>query len=203
MEAAERLARQIAFIVELDRLKRVLRQSLVTGDGRRENSAEHSWHLALMAATLAEYAAPGVDVGRATRMVLLHDVVEIDAGDTFAYDLAGQAGRVERETRAAARIFGLLPPDQAASLAALWREFEAGESADARFAVALDRLQPMLQNLHTEGGTWQIHGVTLDRVLVRAAPIREASPALWDYVTRLLEEAAASGLLAAGPEGAA
>ena len=124
----DRVARQIEFLVEMDRLKSVLRQSLITDGSRRENSAEHSWHLALLALVLAEYAEPGLDLQRVIRMVLLHDVVEIDAGDTFAYDLAGQSGRLERELRAAERLFGLLPPDQAEPFAAIWHEFEAGET---------------------------------------------------------------------------
>lgn len=194
--APGRMSEQITFIVELDRLKSVLRRSMITDGSRNENSAEHSWHLAMLALVLAEYAEPAVDLNHVVRMVLVHDVVEIDAGDTFAYDTAGQTGRVAREELAARRIYGLLPVDQAQTLLGLWREFEAGVTPDARFANALDRLQPMLQNLNTSGGTWRSHGITLRQVLLRAAPIREAAPALWPYIESLLMGAVMSGLLA-------
>jgi putative hydrolase of HD superfamily len=192
----DRVARQLAFLAEADRLKSVLRRSLITDGSRQENSAEHSWHLALLAVVLAEYAEPGVDLNRVIRLVVLHDLVEIDAGDTFAYDVAGQAGRVAREERAAARLYGLLPADQAEECIVLWREFEAGLTPEAHFANALDRLQPVLQNLHTAGGTWRLHGVTLEQVLQRVEPVRTAAPTLWPAVERLLHDAVAAGLLA-------
>jgi putative hydrolase of HD superfamily len=192
----DRVMRQLAFVAEADRLKNVLRRSLITDGSRQENSAEHSWHLALLAIVLAEYAEPGVDLSQVIRLVVLHDLVEIDAGDTFAYDVTGQAGRVEREERAAARIYNLLPADQAAYCLALWREFEAGVSPEARFANALDRLQPVLQNLRTNGGTWRRHGVTLEQVLQRVEPVRLAAPTLWPVVERLLQDAVAARLLA-------
>lgn len=190
-----RLERQLRFALEADALKRVLRQTRTTGERRRENSAEHSWHLALLAVLLAEHAAPEVDVSRVIRMVLVHDLVEIDAGDTFAYDALANLDRAAREQRAAERLFGLLPPGQAAELRALWEEFEAGASADARFAAALDRLQPLLQNAHTDGGTWAEHGLSRAQVLERMRPIERALPAAWPTVLRLLDAAVAAGQL--------
>jgi putative hydrolase of HD superfamily len=194
-----RLDRQLRFLLEIDRLKGILRQTRVLDAARPENSAEHSWHLALCAVVLAEHAPAGTDLGRVLRMVLVHDVVEIDAGDAFCYDPAANVGKEEREQLAAERIFGLLPDDQAAGLHALWMEFEAGETADARFAVALDRLQPLLLNFQHQGGSWRANAITHDRVLVRMAPIREGAPDLWPFVVRLLDEAVARGYLAPAP----
>lgn len=191
----ERLTEQIAFIVEMDRLKGVLRQSLLTDGSRRENSAEHSWHLAVMTIVLAEHAEEPIDVGRTMMLVLLHDVVEIDAGDTFAYDANGLLDQAEREGRAAQRLFGILPEDQAAALRALWHEFEEQQTPEARFTTALDRLQPLLQNMHTAGGTWRLHNITHDRVLARMQPL-SASPRLWAYAQDALERAVESGILA-------
>lgn len=179
--ADERLDRQLRFLVEIDRLKSVLRRTLLTDGSRRENSAEHSWHIALMAVLLAEHAPDGTDLDRAVRMLLVHDLVEIDAGDTFAYDASGNDTRAAREQAAADRIFGLLPPDQAAELRALWDEFEAGLTPEARFAVAIDRLQPLMQNVMAGGGTWRAHGVTRQQVLERMRPIGQASDRLWRY----------------------
>jgi putative hydrolase of HD superfamily len=191
-----RLGQQLAFIMELDRLKGILRQTRVLDGARQENSAEHSWHLALCAVALAEHAPAGIDLARVLKMVLVHDVVEIDAGDAFCYDLAANVGKEDRERLAAARIFGLLPAEQAGELRALWEEFEAGASPDARFAVALDRLQPLLLNFAGEGGSWRANAVTHDRVLARMAPIRDGAPELWPAVVRLLDEAVTRGYLA-------
>ena len=187
----DRLAGQLAFIVEIDKLKGVLRQTLVADGSRRENSAEHSWHLALMAGLLAEYAPEGVDIGRVVRMVLVHDLVEIDAGDAFCYDPVAVMGKVEREEACAYRLFGMLPADQGAELRALWDDFEARRTPESRFANALDRLQPLLQNLSTRGGTWRLHGVRRDQVLERMEPIRDATPELWPLVEWALEHATA------------
>ena len=188
-----RLERQLAFIVEIDALKRVLRRTLLMDSSRQENSAEHSWHLALMALLLAEHAPPGVDLARATTMALVHDLVEIDAGDTFCYDPTANLDKAEREQLCAERVFGLLPDDQGADLRALWEEFEGRSTPDARYANALDRLQPLLQNLHTGGGTWRIHGVRREQVLERMAPIREAMPGVWPAVERALATASERG----------
>lgn len=193
---SERLRRQIEFITETDKLKEVFRQSLLTQSRRRENSAEHSWHLALLVITLAEHAnAPGLNVLRALKMVLIHDLVEIDAGDTYAYDTVNMADQHERESRAASRLFGLLPPDQAAEYRALWDEFEARTSPEARFAAACDRFHPMLLNCLTGGSTWSKHGVTFERVIERNRHTAEGSSLLWEYAVRMLEEACAAGHL--------
>jgi putative hydrolases of HD superfamily len=196
----ERLDQQMRFVGEIDRLKGVLRQTMLSGPGRRENSAEHSWHLAMMAVTLGEHAPPGTDIGRVTVMVLLHDLVEIDAGDLFVYaDDAQQARQEEAERAAADRIFALLPPDQAAAFRGLWDEFEERRTPEARFARCLDRLQPMLQNLTAGGGTWKEHGITADQVLVKVKLIEDGSPSLGRYAADLVERAVRDGLLAPAP----
>ena len=189
----ERLERQVAFIVEIDKLKRVLRQTLLTDESRRENSAEHSWHLALMAGVLAEYAPEGVDIARVVRMVLVHDLVEIDAGDAFCYDPVAVTGKAEREQACADRLFGMLPADQGAELRELWDEFEERSTPEGRYANALDRLQPLLHNLNTRGGTWRMHGVAREQVARRMEPIRDAAPELWPLVESILERATAEG----------
>jgi putative hydrolases of HD superfamily len=193
----ERLDQQIRFVREIDQLKGVLRQTMLAGPGRRENSAEHSWHLAMMALTLAEHAPPGTDIGRVTAMVLVHDLVEIDAGDLFVYaDAARQARQEEAERAAAERIFALLPADQAANLRGLWDEFEERRTPEARFARGLDRLQPMLANLTAGGGTWLEHGITADQVLAKVQLIEDGSPALGRYARDLVSLAVREGLLA-------
>lgn len=200
---AERLQQQFAFILEVDRLKEIFRQTELIHSRRPENDAEHSWHLCLMVIVLAEHAnQPGLDVLKVLKMLLIHDIVEIDAGDTFAYDTVGMADQHEREARAADRIFGLLPADQTAAFRALWDEFEAHETAEAKFARACDRLQPMLLNAHTEGAAWRRHGITSDRVLARNGMIADGSTTLWAYAENMVREAVASGTLA-GPPAAA
>jgi putative hydrolases of HD superfamily len=191
----DRLSRQIAFVVELDKLKHVLRQTTVTDGSRRENSAEHSWHLAMMAVILAEYVDGPVDIGRVIKMVLLHDVVEIDAGDTFCYDAHGVLDQAAREQRAAQRIFAMLPDDQSRDLQDIWHDFEARTSVESRFAAALDRLQPLLQNVQSQGGTWAQHGITLSQVEKRMAPVAEISATLGAYVRDALEDAVARGYI--------
>jgi putative hydrolase of HD superfamily len=190
---SSRLQAQLRFVVEIDKLKRVLRRTTLMDATRNENSAEHSWHLALMAVLLEEYVPEPADLGRVVRMVLVHDIVEIDAGDTFCYDPDANLDKAQREQLAAERIFGLLPPDQALEMKALWEEFEEARTADARFANALDRLQPLLHNLHTGGGTWRIHGIAHDQVLERMRPIQAAMPALWPFVEDSLARAAEEG----------
>jgi putative hydrolase of HD superfamily len=191
----ERFAKQLRFIVEIDKLKRVLRRTLLTDQSRRENSAEHSWHIALMAPILAEYAAEEIDVLRVMKMLLVHDLVEIDAGDTFAYDAAGHLDKEARERAAADRVFVLLPEDQASELRSLWNEFEESESPEARFALALDRLQPLLQNVHADGGTWRSHGVTREQVLERMSPIQQTSVFLWEYAVEAVETVWVKGMV--------
>ncbi len=199
--AASRLAQQIEFIVECDRLKEVFRQTLLTKSRRAENDAEHSWHLCLCVIVLAEHAnTPNLDVLRVLKMVILHDLVEIDAGDTFAYDTKGMANQHEREAIAADRIFGLLPADQAREFRSLWDEFEARQTPEARFAAAVDRFQPMLLNVRTQGGAWQKHGITHDRVVARNQHIKEGCTELWAYAAAKLDGAVAAGHLAPGPQ---
>lgn len=193
-----RLAAQLSFLLELDRLKAVLRQSRLLPADRRENSAEHSWHLAMLALVLAEYSDQPVDVARAIQLVLVHDVVEIDAGDTFAYDLAGHEDKADREQQAAARIFGLLPDDQAAQLWALWQEFEDAQSAEARFAHAVDRMMPLLHNYVAAGPVWRQHGITEGQVRAKNAVIAHSSAALWQSAQAIIAESVARGFLAPG-----
>ncbi|MEN8374794.1 MAG: HD domain-containing protein [Gemmatimonadota bacterium] len=190
--ADARLDRQLSFIGQLDRLKGVVRMTSLMDGSRRENSAEHSWHLAVMAPLLAEHAPDAVDVSRVVMMLAIHDVVEIDAGDTFAFDKTANLDKEERERAAADHLYGLLPEDQGSALRRLWDEFEEGQTPDARFAVALDRFQGLLQNYANGGGTWFEHGVTRERVLERMAPIEKGAPGLWAIVLRVLDEVMAS-----------
>jgi putative hydrolase of HD superfamily len=185
----ERLTSQLRFILETDKLKRILRRNLLIDGSRRENDAEHSWHLALSARVFAEYAPEGTDIDRVVEMLVLHDIVEIDAGDTFVYDAHEAGSQDERERAAADRIYALLPEDQAAHARALWDEFEARATPEARFAKAVDRLAPMLANWHTEGGTWVRFGVTRDQVLEKVKIIAEGSEALGSYAVALVEDA--------------
>lgn len=193
-----RLEQQLAFILEIDKLKLVLRQTLLCDMSRRENTAEHSWHLAVMAILLTEYAAGPVDVLHVMKMVVVHDIVEIDAGDTFAYDKAANEGKVDRERRAAERIFGLLPAEQGRELRELWEEFEARETADSKYANALDRLQPLLHNANTQGGTWRIHKVNRKAVMRRMDPVREGMPEVWPTVLKIVESACGCGWIGEG-----
>jgi putative hydrolase of HD superfamily len=181
-----RLAEQIRFIVEVDRLKTVLRRSPLVADDRRENDAEHSWHLALMVTLLAEYADEPFDVGHAVQLVLVHDLVEIYAGDTFLYDNLAEQDQQEREKAAADRLFALLPSDQAIEFRSLWDEFEERQTPEARFAKAMDRLQPLLLNFNNKGGTWRTPGVTDADVRHRKSVIGDASSQLWAYAQQLI-----------------
>ncbi len=192
-EGVTRLEQQLSFIVELDKLKTVLRQTLLTDKSRRENTAEHSWHLGMMAMLLAEYAAEPVDVLRSMKMVLVHDVVEIDAGDTFAFDAVSYGDKPEREQRAAERLFGLLPAEQGRELRELWEEFEAQKTPESKYANAIDRLQPLLNNNATEGGTWRIHNVTRVAVLKRMEPVRTGMPEIYGFVEKVVENACDRG----------
>lgn len=182
----DRLARQMAFILEVDKLKQIVRQSYITGAARKETDTDHSWHLALMCALLAEHAAEPVDVTKTIVMVLIHDIVEIDAGDTYAYDEEGNKSKRARETAAADRIFGLLPEDQASWLRELWEEFEAMETPEARFANTLDRLQPVLLNDATGGIAWREHGVRISQILQRNTMTASGSQVLWGYAQSLI-----------------
>ncbi len=199
MRPMDPLDSQLRFLSEADQLKTVLRQSTLIDISRQENSAEHSWHLALMALVLQEHAPAGTDISRVVAMVLLHDLVEIDAGDLFVY--AGEEAQARQEVaeRAAAdRIFALLSGPQAATFRALWDEFEERRTQEAKFARALDRLQPMLVNYQTGGGTWRAHGVTADQVLLRVALIEDGSATLGEYARDLVARSVARGFLAPG-----
>jgi len=189
VNADDRLTRQIGFLVETEKLKGILRKTSPIHIERYENSAEHSWTLALMAMVLAEHTDEKLDVMRVLQMLLVHDLVEVDAGDTFCYDLAANATKADRERCAAERLFGLLPEDQEREFRQLWEEFEARESGEARFANALDRLLPLLQNFHNGGGSWREFGISVERALERQQPIAEASTALWEYARSIFEEA--------------
>ena len=189
-----RLDQQLSFVLEIDKLKTILRQTLLTDSSRRENSAEHSWHLAIMSFLLAEYATEPIDVPRVTKMLLLHDLIEIDAGDTFAYDVAGNVGqgrtgaaRRRAHLRSAARGAG------DASCELCGKSSRPSKLAESKYANALDRLQPLLHNARTEGGTWRIHSVARDQVYRRMEPIRTALPEIWPVVTRIIEDACARG----------
>ena len=196
MNPADRLEQQIAFIVEIDRLKTVIRQNYLADGSRRENTAEHSWHVTLMAMILSEHAAEAVDSARVLELLLVHDLVEIDAGDTFAYDSVGEQTKAAREQAAAERIFGLLPAAQAGRLRAAWDEYEASETPEARFALSLDRLMPMIHNSLTEGRAWQANGVTADKVRHRAESISRGAPALGALAGKLIASSVAAGFLA-------
>jgi putative hydrolase of HD superfamily len=198
----ERLSRQLEFIAEAGRLKGVLRQTMLADPARRENSAEHSWHLAVLALTLAEYALPGTDLARVVAMLTLHDLVEVDAGDLSAYAPQPDQVRQQAAERAAAdRLFALLPADQAGTMRLLWDEFEERASLEARFARALDRLQPVLENVKVGGGTWRERGVTADDVLTKVALIEDGSPQLGRFARDLIERAVRDGILAPAPAG--
>ena len=200
LAGGELLERQIRFVLEADRLKTVARQSWITDGSRRENSAEHSWHLALMALALGGHAPAGTDLGRVMAMVVVHDLVEIDAGDLFLYaDSAAHARQGVAERAAADRIFALLPAPQAAAARALWDEFEERRTPEARFARALDRLEPMLLNMQTGGGTWVAHDVPLDQVLSKLELIEEGSAALGGYARAMIAQAVERGFLRAAP----
>jgi len=198
--AGARLARQMEFAAELDKLKGVLRKTTLGSGSRVENSAEHSWHVAVMTWMLAEYAPQPLDVQRAMAMALLHDVIEIDAGDSFCYDVEAMRTKDEREARAAARLFALLPAEQAREARGLWEEFEAGATNEARYVGALDRLQPLVQNYLSGGGSWKRHGITVEQVVERCAPIGDACPALWEYAQRMIDDACERGYMCGAGE---
>ncbi|MEU3413120.1 HD domain-containing protein [Streptomyces sp. NPDC006658] len=189
----ERLRAQLTFLVEVDQLKTILRQSPLAAADRRENDAEHSWHLAMMVVILAEHSDEPIDIGHTVQLVLLHDLVEIYAGDTPLYDSAAGVDQHEREVAAAEELFGLLPEDQARRMRSLWDEFEERRTPEAKFAKAMDRLQPLLLNWMDRGGTWRTPGVTADDVRARKAVIAEASSSLWTAGRRLIDEGEARG----------
>ena len=191
-----RLEQQMRFLVEVDKMKSVYRRTILIDKTRRESDAEHSWHFALMAMLLAEYADPEkVDCARVIRMALVHDLIEIYAGDPFAYDVQGNQDKRQRETEAADKLFALLPEDQAAEIRALWEEFDAMETPDAQYAAAIDRLQPFLNNYLTQGHTWGLGGVKSAQVYERMDPIRVALPEVWPFVDKMIQESIEKGYL--------
>lgn len=198
MTNLQRLSQQVEFIAEIDKLKLIQRQTLLLDRSRRENDAEHSWHLAMMVLLLAEHSNHPIDCLKVLKMVLIHDLVEIDAGDTYAYDETGNQDKGEREMAAADRIFGLLPPDQGTEFRNLWDEFEEAQTADARFANAVDRMQPLLHNCLTDGESWQQHAVVRSQVIKRCQPIEDGSTELWAHMLERIDEAVAKGQLAPG-----
>jgi putative hydrolase of HD superfamily len=189
------MTQTIQFLMEIDKLKSVQRRTKVMGTQRQENSAEHSWHFAIAALSLAPYASDEVDIQRVIQMALLHDIVEIDAGDVMVYDLAARAAIHDQEVAAAKRLFGILPEPQRGVFTALWQEYEAGESADARFALVLDRCMPMLMNLHNGGQSWVENDISLQQVLDRNTMIADIHPELWHYLEQHLQDAQRKGWL--------
>ena len=178
----ERLTKQLGFALELDKEKSILRQTHLSGRGRRENDAEHAWHMAIMSYLLREYANEDVDIAHVMLMCLIHDVVEIDAGDTYAYDAEGLKTQAAREEAAKQRIFGLLPEDQAAELMALFDEFEEYETPESKFAHAMDNLQPLMLNTSNGGGDWAEHGVNAEQVYGRQRKTALGSQRIFDEV---------------------
>jgi len=191
----ENLEQQIKFLIEIDKLKTIERKTKIISDSRRENDAEHSWHLAMMAIVLHKHANQEIDLFRVIKMLLVHDLVEIDAGDTFAYDTNGQGDKYERELLAAERIFGMLPEEQGAELMELWEEFENKETKEAQFAASLDRLQPLIHNYLNEGDTWQKFNITSEKVLARNKEIANGSDALWEYAQQIIHQSVEQGIL--------
>lgn len=190
-----RLLRQLRFIKEIDGLKDVWRQTYRVDGSRRENDAEHTWEIMIMAVTLYEYAPPGTSLFHALKMLLFHDLVELYAGDTFAYDADSHRDKNERESRAAERVFSLLPKDQHETFRRLWQEYEDADTASARFARCMDRLQPFLHNIHSRGGTWKQHGIRRQQVLERNRDWMDQIPALGELVEKLSHAAVKEGFL--------
>jgi putative hydrolase of HD superfamily len=192
----DRIARQIEFIIEIDKLKGVLRQTILMDSSRQENAAEHSWHLAVMALLLSEYAKEReMDLLRVIKMLLVHDIVEIDAGDTYCYDDAEVAKQAAQEKKASERIFSILPLDQAKEFRGLWDEFEARKTAESTFANALDCFQPILHNYSTDGVIWKKHHIKKDQVLARNEHIQYSAPLIWKHIVRFIDDAVQKGVL--------
>lgn len=191
----ERLKKQLDFLLEIDKSKEVIRQTYLSDGSRKENDAEHSWHLAIMAILLSEYANEDIDVLKTVSMVLIHDLVEIDAGDTYAYDVEGNKTKKEREIRAADRIFKILPKDQADKLRALWEEFERGDTPESIFAAALDKTQPVILTDNQGGKSWMEHGVKKSQISKRTEYVKEGSKELGEYINEAIKRNVEKGLL--------
>lgn len=185
----KRLKQQVNFILETDRLKSIYRRTYLADGSRFENDAEHSWHLSLMAILLAEHSNSIIDILKVLKMVIIHDIIEIDAGDAYCYDAAANEGKAEREMAAAERLFSLLPPDQKEDLISTWQEFEKNETPEAQFANALDRFQPVNLNYASEGKSWQENSITFDQVIKRNSVIKSGSDKLWDYTKKIIDSA--------------
>jgi len=198
MMLSDKLLQQIEFIKEIDKIKYIQRRTKLFNSDRPENDAEHSWHLALMAIVLLEHANQSVDLLKVVKMVLIHDIVEIDAGDTFIYDTGKNHTNTSAERLAAQRIFGILPGQQAEELIAIWEEFEAGQTPEAQFARAMDRLEPLLQNSSNNGGTWNEPGVNYEKVYAKKSVIKDGSAVLWEYAEKLIDAGVARGILKKG-----
>lgn len=192
---SEKLKNQIAFVIEIDEMKRILRMNLHADGSKRENDAEHSWHLAVMAMLLEEYCSEKVDIARVIKIALVHDLVEVYAGDTFAYDSKGYEDKDEREKMAADKLFGMLESEQAAFFRALWDEFEEKATPESRYANAVDRLQPLILNYLTDGHTWKLGDVHAPQILKRMDIIRTATPELWHIVEGIIETSIEKGIL--------
>lgn len=191
----DRLEKQLLFLMEIDRQKEIVRQTYLADGSRKETDAEHAWHMAVMCLILSEYANEPIDVARTVMMLLTHDLVEIDAGDTYAYDVEGNATKKERELRAAERIYGLLPQEQGEYLRALWDEFEAMETPEARFANTLDKIQPVLLTAQAQGKSWKEHGVRESQIMGRNARTHEGSEVLWNHVREIIEKSIEAGFI--------
>lgn len=191
----DRLEKQLSFLMEIDRQKEIVRQTYLADGSRKETDAEHAWHMAVMCLILSEYANEPIDVARTVMMLLTHDLVEIDAGDTYAYDVEGNATKKERELRAAERIYGLLPQEQGEYLRALWDEFEAMETPEARFANTLDKIQPVLLTAQAQGKSWKEHGVRESQIMGRNARTHEGSEVLWNHVREIIEKSIEAGFI--------
>lgn len=196
MKETERFSKQIDFITEIDSLKHILRNTILLDSSRRENDVEHSWHMALAAMTLMEYSNfKSLDINKVVKMALIHDIVEIDAGDVFAYSNTSREEVKEKEKKAANRIFGLLPFEQSEEFRKIWDEYEEGLTAEAKFTQALDSFMPILHNYKTKGLQWQKLGVTAERVLERNKRIEKGSELLWDYIENIVKDAVEKGYL--------
>jgi putative hydrolase of HD superfamily len=193
--ATNNLLRQINFIKEIDKIKYIQRKTKLFNSDRNENDAEHSWHLAMMTIVLAEHADFPIDILKVLKMVLIHDIVEIDAGDTFIYDTTKSHSNTDEERKAANRIFGMLPKEQGDELISVWEEFESGKTNEAKFAKSMDRFEPLLQNTSNNGGTWAEFGVSYNKVYEKKKVIKDGSSSIWDYAENLINESVEKGIL--------
>lgn len=192
---SERLLKDIEFIVEVDKMKTILRQTSVIGVEQREDDAQHSWHISLMAIVLQEYANEEIDIIKVIKMLLTHDLVELYAGDTFCYDVKGNSDKKERELKAADKIYGMLDKDKGEELRAIWDEFEEMKTPEALFAASMDRIQPMLSNYHNNGGTWKKYNVEKENIYKRISPVERSSDKLWELMKHIIEDSEKKGFI--------